>query len=379
MTLVFVVIGYFFLCLLSLRKFKKLLNPFILESYFIFLMIAFPQLLKVWLMPGEKAYIFSDLAILIYFISSYSGSRVSLKTIALPEIRNVSIVNGFNWFLFLLFLSPIIPIFLSFEFSIAGIRSFYESVVFSSFASFFELAKFFLYVCLIYRLVQLNRISWSIWMWIPFFFLFGSKFVVFDFFMLLLLFKEYYHNISFTRFLIYATFVAFILIIYRFLQTPGAGENIWLNALAYFDQYKNQSLAIRKLIAGDAEFYHGKIYFSSYLKYVPRILWEEKPRDFGFAIMNWDFMPREAQAGYMPAFGLGGLFADFGYWSVAIAGFFGGALRRYLFNMFIKSKSNLSFFLYALPFTFLSLVVLAANLFLDRAVSAWARRDRASQ
>ncbi|MFZ5972406.1 MAG: hypothetical protein ACOYXA_12510 [Bacteroidota bacterium] len=375
MTLLVVVGLYLLLCLLSLRKFNKLLNPFILESYFVFLLIAFPQTLRILLLPGESSYIYSDLAIFLYFVFVYLGTSVNIRAIRMPEIRYVSIVNGSNWMLFALFVSPIIPIFLSFEFSIAGIRNFYESVVFSPYASFFELAKFFLYVCLIYRMVQLNRVSWSVWIWIPFFFLFGSKFVVFDFFMLLLLFKEYYHNLSLTKFVVYATAIAGVLIIYRYLQTPGAGENIWYNALAYFDQYKNQSLAIERLRSGEAEFYHGRIYFSSYLKYIPRIIWENKPRDFGFAIMNWDFMPKEAEQGYMPAFGLGGMFADFGYWSVAVIAFFSGLLKRYLFNIFVKTRSNLSFFLFALPLNFLSLMVLATNLFIDRAISTWGRRQ----
>ncbi|MCZ8215425.1 MAG: hypothetical protein O9262_04255, partial [Cyclobacteriaceae bacterium] len=314
----------------------------------------------------EKAYLHSDLVILCYVVFVFLGVSTNVKSIRIPEIKNVSIVNTSNWVFFILFLVPMVPMFLSFSFSIAGIRSFYETVVFSRYASFFELSKLFLYVILIYRMVKLNRLSWSIWIWTPFFFLFGSKFVVFDFFILMLLFLEYFKDISLVKFFGIASLVALLLIFYRYAQTPSGDKNIWLNALGYFDQYKNQSFVIEKILSGEKDYYFGWIYLSSYLKYIPRFLWEAKPYDFGFAILNWHFMPKEAAAGYMPAFGLGGLFSDFGYYGVAFFGYSAGFIKRLLYNAFQKSRNNLSFILFALPFTFVSLIIVVFNLFLNK-------------
>jgi hypothetical protein len=374
--LIFVFILGVIMVLISLKKFGKITNPFVLELQSIALMIIIPQL--IWIIVDEKAklYLFSDLAILVYVVFLYIGTSVSIRSPRIREIRQVTAVNVSNWFLFGVFLIPLVPIFLTFEFSIAGIRNFYEFVVFSRYASFFELSKFVLYLIIFYRLIKNKRVTKGTLILIPFLFLYGSKMALLDFFIALVVFMEYFRSVSYRKVIVVSVACALLLVMYRFYQS-GGDTNVWFTALSYFDQYKNQSFLIKELREGRAEYYYGEIYWSSYLKFIPRFIWADKPKDFGFAIINWDFLPNEAKAGYMPAFGLGSLFADFGYYGVALGAFVAGFIRRFLYNVFVKSKNNISFLMYAFPLTIISTIFLLINLSVDYIVEINKRKIQA--
>ncbi|WP_276367380.1 hypothetical protein [Chryseolinea sp. H1M3-3] len=135
--------------------------------------------------------------------------------------------------------------------------------------------------------------------------------------------------------------------------------------ISYFDIYKNQSYVINKFLNGEMEYYYGEIYLSSYLKFIPRILWEDKPKQFGFAILNYAIFPESAASGYMPSFGLGTLFADFGFFSVVFTGFVNGFFKNFFYRIFLKSKNNLSFFLFVFPFGIITSAFLLIYLMLD--------------
>ena len=70
----------------------------------------------------------------------------------------------------------------------------------------------------------------------------------------------------------------------------------------------------------------------------------------------------------MPSFGLGSLFADFGFFSVVITGMMSGFLKNFFYRIFLKSKNNISFFLFVLPFgmitSFFLLIYLGIDYFL---------------
>jgi hypothetical protein len=189
-----------------------------------------------------------------------------------------------------------------------------------------------------------------------------------DFFIAFFVFMEYFRSISYRKLILIGTACALMLILYRYYQ-QRYDLNVWMSALSYFDQYKNQSFLIEKFVSGEADYYYGEIYWSSYLKYIPRILWEGKPKSFGFAMINYDFMPESAKAGYMPAFGLGVLYADFGFFSVALAAFVAGVIKRYLYNIFLLSKNNISFLIYAFPLSILSAAFLSINLLVEYLIS----------
>ncbi|MBC7744349.1 MAG: hypothetical protein H7096_04540 [Flavobacterium sp.] len=134
---------------------------------------------------------------------------------------------------------------------------------------------------------------------------------------------------------------------YHFAQSTGGADNPYLTAVTYFDIYEKQSFLIEELAKPDKHFYWGEIYFSSFYKFIPRIIWEGKPYAYGFAILNYDFLPEFAALNYMPSFGLGSLYADFGFPGVIFFGMLSGFIRQYCYQIFIKSgKNSISALLY---------------------------------
>ena len=257
-----------------------------------------------------------------------------------------------------------IPLLLQSGISAQGFRQFYETVVFSKFASFFELSKLVLYFIIFFKLINRQKFTVGFFFLFPLVFFYGSRFVILDCIIYLCVFLEQFKNLGMRRIITACLIGVIAIVIYTYLQFSSRYD-ISQHLISYFDIYKNQSYVINKFIAGDLQYYHGEIYFSSYLKFIPRIFWEGKPKEFGFAILNYAVFPQSAAAGYMPSFGLGTLFADFGFFSIVFFGFLSGFLRNFFYRIFLKSKNNLSFFLFVFPFGMITNIFLLIFLTLD--------------
>ena len=97
----------------------------------------------------------------------------------------------------------------------------------------------------------------------------------------------------------------------------------FLEAIQYFDHYKNASLYYNSFLSGEFPLFHGEILSSSFWQYVPRALVPEKPYVYGITLVNEYFFPGAAELTHTPAFG-GAVneFADFGLIGVLLFGFF---------------------------------------------------------
>lgn len=355
-----------FLVVISIARYKKVFNPFTLEVYFTIFFLILPQLLIITDYAPERHF-YSDLVIIIYVLSIFFGTLINVNSFKLKEIENVGTINTLNIFLYAALVAPMIPMFLEGGLSAHGFRRFYETVVFSKYASFFELSKLVLYFTIFFKLINRQKFSTGFFFLFPLVFFYGSRFVILDFIIYLCVFLEQFKNLGIKRIITACMIGALLIVTYTYLQFSSRG-NLTDHLTSYFDIYKNQSYVINKFIEGDLEYYYGKIYFSSYLKFIPRILWEDKPKEFGFAILNYAIFPESAAKGYMPSFGLGSLFADFGFFSVVITGMMGGFLKNFFYRIFLKSKNNVSFFLFVLPFgmitSFFLLIYLGIDYFL---------------
>ena len=357
------------LILISIKRYGKIFNPYTLEVYIPILFILLPQFFWLFVSPTATTYIYSDLAIITYLVAIFLGTMVKIKGIKLKPIINISVVNGFNLLLYIALIIPLIFYFSRFSLSFVGIREFYESVVFSEYASLFELSKYVLYFLIIFRLFRTDKFDVITILLSLLLLLYGSKYALFDLIVILFIYYEQFRRLSIKRFIALALITGALFVSYRYYQTEGQ-SSVFRTALAYFDLYENQSLLIKAILEENHGYYYGQIHFSSYLKYIPRALWKDKPRAFGFAILNYDFYPKQAAEGYMPAFGLGSIFADFGYLSLLIVGFFSGMLKNYLYQIYLESKNNISFILFAFPLTFVIIVFLSLQLFVDFLVRA---------
>lgn len=353
---------------LSILRYRRVFNPFSLEAYFTIFFLMLPQLLLVQISSKAKDYYFySDLVIIIYVASIFVGTLINVNSFKIRPIENVKIVNTFNIALYAALLIPLMPMLLSSGFSAAGFRNFYETVVFSKFASFFELSKLVLYFIIFFKLINKQKFTIGFFLLFPLVFIYGSRFVILDFIIYLCVFLEQFKNLGARKILVACLIGAFFIGGYTYLQL-SAKYTIHEHLVSYFDIYRNQTLIINMLMNGDIDYYHGEIYFSSYLKYIPRILWEDKPKEFGFAILNYAVFPEHAAKGYMPSFGLGSLFADFGFYSIIFTGVFTGFLKNFFYRIFLKSKNNLTFFLFVIPFSIVSNIFLVLFLVIDNFV-----------
>lgn len=358
---------------LSFKKFRLLVNPFTLEIPLALLFIVLPQLIMVWLIPGKRDSALSDLVIALYVTGLFLGAICKIKTFRLPEIKFARATASVNIMVAALFLIPTLGILLACGLNLAGIRCYYETVVFSKFASFYALAKSFLMLAIIILLIKDRQFRWYSVLLILVTALSGSKAAIFNLIIFIVLFSEVYKKVSYRKIAIFGAISGVILVLYHFSQTQAADENPLFVALKYFDLYDNQAFLIEELNKPGHSLYYGKIYLSTYYQFIPRIIWPGKPTAYGFATLNYDFLPEYADFNYMPSFGLGQYYADFGLLGAFCSGFATGIFRSLAYSIFKRSEhNNSSFFIYysgisIMTFLLLSIQYAVSSLFTRKA------------
>ncbi|WP_443936875.1 hypothetical protein [Pedobacter sp. MW01-1-1] len=351
--LIFVLILTILLIVISIYKYGFLANPFVLEAYYTLLFLIVPQLILISMGIGES-YWLSNWVILTYILSVFAGTFVNLLSFKVSSIKPVKITAILSLVIACLLIAPTLTILLQCGLSFGGIRCYYETVVFSKFASLYELGKTFLFFSVLLFLLEYKRFKW--WLVILVFFVLfsGSKFAIFNLLIFFCIYLEIYKKVKVKTIFLFSIPIALLLIVYHFTQTKDA-ENPFLAAITYFDIYEKQSFLLEKFNTGKHSLYYGEINYSSYYKFIPRYFWPEKPYNYGFAILNYDFLPEFAAANYMPSFGLGSLYADFGIFSVIFGGFAAGMIRKYCFRIFVSSGyNNTSLILYYFSFSILT-------------------------
>jgi hypothetical protein len=358
--LVIVLVIWAVLMIIEWMRYGRLFNPFTLESYFVVGFMIIPQLVMARIAPQYKfSSFYSDLVILVFILSIFVGTRIRLPAYNIQGIIHARWVNTINLFIYALLILPIVPIFLESH----SIRSFYETVVFGKYAMFFELSKLMLYFLIFFNLIRKAKFTLTFFVLFPLVFLYGSRFVILDALLYLCVFLEQFRNLSFVKLALVGFVGAIAIGVFTISQFNSSDiEGMFTS---YFDIYRNQSYLIEEILEGSIDYYYGEIQFSSFLKYIPRILWEDKPTAYGFAILNYDIYPESARLGYMPSFGLGASFADFGFFSIVFSGIMAGFVKNYFYQTFVKSRNNLTFFLYVLPFSFISILFLLFFVMMD--------------
>jgi hypothetical protein len=365
--LIFNLLLILILIFISNKKYKFLANPFVLEVYYTLLFLIIPQLILIFLELGES-YWLSDWIILIYVLSVYLGTLVNIESIKVSEIRRIGGTATICLTLAAFLIAPTITILFDCGLSFEGIRCYYETVVFSKFAGFYELGKTFLFFSVLLFLIKFKKFKWWLIVLILFVIFSGSKFAIFNLLIFFCIYLEIYKKVKIKTILLSSIPILLLLIIYHFFQTKDA-ENPFIAAITYFDIYEKQSFLLEQFASGKHSLYFGEISYSSYYKFIPRFFWENKPYDYGFAILNYDFLPEFAAENYMPSFGLGSLYADFGIFSIIFGGFIAGFFRKYCFMVFTKSGFNntsliLYYFSFAiLTFQYIFLLVLISYIF----------------
>lgn len=358
--LIIILLYILFLIVLSIKHFKFVINPFIIEIPVI-LFIVVPQIVFNLISVYPLDSIASDFLILVYVTGLYVGTILKYPSFKIPEILSSSFNVKLSVLIAIILLLPTFSILRQCGLSFQGIRCYYETVVFSSYASLYALGKMFLTVAIILLFIK-KRALGIMGIFLVFILAFsGSKAAIFNLLFLLFLLYETYNNVSYYKLALYSIGGLLFLILYNSFQVRSdATSNAWLSALNYFDLYKNQSFLVEEIRSGRHQLYMGKIYISTFYQFIPRIVWPGKPFDYGFAILNYDFLPEAAAVNYMPSFGIGQYYADFGYIGAFFFGFSTGAFRGWAYRIFYRSKrNNSSFLLYFSGISIITIIMLA--------------------
>ena len=327
-----------FLITLSVYKYGFLANPFVLEAYYTLFFLIVPQIILIYVGLGES-YALSNWVILIYLISVYVGSQINIKAVKVTTIERGKPVAILCLILATLLIVPTLFILLNCGLNLAGIRCYYETVVFTKYAGLYDLGKTFLLIAILLLFLHYLKAKWWLILLVLIMVFSGSKFAIFNLLIFFCIYVELYKKIRIHKILLWSIPILILFILYHFSQTNNA-ENPMLAAISYFDIYEKQSFLLEKFENNKHALYYGEINLSSYYKFIPRMFWPDKPVAYGFAILNYDFLPEFAAENYMPSFGLGTLYADFGMASVIIGGLMAGFIRRYCYNIMLSSNYN---------------------------------------
>lgn len=349
--LFFIFLFIIFLAFLSIKRYKTFFNPFTLSLQYPLLFLTIPQIILVILGDGEDS-LLSDVVILLYILFLYLGTFFKIPYLKIYSFKNTKIIVFCSFVLAVVIFIPLLPMLLKYSISFRGLREFYEEVVFSAYASFYEVFKTLLLILIIILFVWKRKITIVLICLIFILFFSGSKMAILSTMIILVTMYEEYKRVNYKVLFISSILVFVLLLFYHFSQTlQNQNKNIFDTALSYFDVYRQQTMALELFVSGKMDYYYGEIALSSWYKVIPRFIWESKPKDFGFALLNYAIYPEFSSDGYMPSFGLAYSFADFGFASIIFSGFFAGMLKNYFYRMFYNSKKDVvPFLLYILDF-----------------------------
>ena len=158
----------------------------------------------------------------------------------------------------------------------------------------------------------------------------------------------YYTKISLQLSLIYPGIILIIFIFIMFIQ--GTIDEQESNFSYFKDYVKTTSMYLSR--PDEFEMQLGKATLSELWFYVPRILYPEKPYEYGVAIVNAVLFPGMAELGHTPGV-LPWITAhlDFGILGVFLYGLVQGIIRRGIYESFLKNENNILAFILMVQIT----------------------------
>ncbi len=193
-------------------------------------------------------------------------------------------------------------------------------------------------------------------------YLFGGKSYIISFYTLLL----YSVVVSYGKkmgsiFFIASSIAAFLLVLGLFFNNPeefdidSAGDSI----VQYFDHYTYATLFYQDYFELKLQLFAGEINLTKFYKYIPRVLFADKPFVYGPIIINEIYLPGMAEKGHTPEFaGQVPYFADFGILGVIIFNVFDlqfiftmGTFFIALKNQFTRGKNTSWYLMFAVVYS----------------------------
>ncbi len=200
-------------------------------------------------------------------------------------------------------------------------------------------------ILFIYKTTSLKRIIFYSLIYSYLWYLFGGKAYIISFFTLVLLSSTIHLRYYLVKriFLLAACLIFFILLFLFFNSGFEFGISESLDSIVnYFDHYYYSTLFYEDILNGKINYFFGEIYFTSFYKYIPRILFENKPFAYGSILLNEIYVPGMAELGITPEFaGQANYFADFGILGVIIFNLIDiNYLLKTFFFVLVLKKAN---------------------------------------
>lgn len=100
----------------------------------------------------------------------------------------------------------------------------------------------------------------------------------------------------------------------------GDTDNFFNRFYSYVDNFKYSSKVFSDYVDNRFNFFNGEIFLTEYWKYIPRIIYPEKPYVWGSTVLLESYYPGLASTGHTPSFGSRTkYFADYGFPGIFIS------------------------------------------------------------
>jgi len=355
LTLSFVLIFLFFF--VSVIFFRKLINPFFIFAFPVFLYLIFGSYIR-GLSIDDPRFIFSDVIINIYLLTSLVSCVLTYKLLLGIDVR----INRRSLFfyesdflyalaIFALCFLVLLPVLYSYGLSFNGFRAFYHDIRYSS-----DLASIYYLVSILCPLLIL--MSYSKRKYILMCFLFftmlalGKK----QLFLSTMFLLAGYHELIAGKNLANKTphfFLFFVFMIVLQILFSSADQSNLMLVSGYFDIYPNMSHVL-SFFHETSDYLEGEILLTSFWFAIPRLLFESKPTSYGVTLIHDTVYPNLIGSGYTPGIfsPIVGPYADFGLWFLVIFTFFKSSVLTFVYYIFTKRKTMLLFILYVTNLNF---------------------------
>jgi oligosaccharide repeat unit polymerase len=206
---------------------------------------------------------------------------------------------------------------------------------------FFTLSQWLLIITYLYyfwmfRPKSLLKIIFLMCVYIALISFLGSKANIIGIIILTIVYYNFYVKRLSLFFLSFSAITGFLFfLLMQILQKSSSGA---INSLFYFRDYFNTTAMF---ISRFDEFQHmyGSGWVSSLWGYVPRILYSDKPYEYGNKLIHEVLFPGMAELGHTPGILSWALsYLDYGLLGIVISGFLYGVFSKVVYEHFLKNK-----------------------------------------
>lgn len=160
---------------------------------------------------------------------------------------------------------------------------------------------------------------------------------------IIIYFYDEKHRLKFRNLILFAIIMMGLMGVLMILHgTAGTMSDI----LNYFDYYANTRLFFEKIF-NEKRLFHGEIFFSSFYKYLPRMIVGVKPKVYGAILIQEELFPGLAEENHYPAFmGIVYKMGDFGFVELFIRAMITGMIFGIKYDYYKNRKSFWSIIIY---------------------------------